>query len=139
MATNEPSAEVGAEIVRKLTEAQLLAQKVIGLRQSVIDMDNKRAKLRESYHAIKRSERSEGKKKNYVCICNDLMVQYPNEYLLKTTDEDVKRLDKMIEETRKEIKEKTGKLLELDGDRDLREMGFELEAITDKDFADGLQ
>ncbi|CAD5230093.1 unnamed protein product [Bursaphelenchus okinawaensis] len=132
----EPNAEIGADIVRKLTEVQELGQKIVSLRRSVVDMDNKRSKLRESYHAIKRDEKSSGKKENFICICNDLMVEYPNEFALKSLNDDAQKLDKLIEETRKEIKEATGKLLELEGDRDLVDMGFDLKALSDQDFSE---
>jgi prefoldin subunit 5 len=117
--------KVGSEIVEKIANVEALGQKIVGTQASIVQLDQQRAKLRESLHALNRSS---GDSKTYTAVCPDLFVQYPNDFLRKVIKKDVEQLDTLITETRAELKQNVNTLRQLEGDTDLAELGFNLKS-----------
>jgi hypothetical protein len=124
--------EVGGEILNKIAQVEELGQLIVGTQSSVIQMDQQRAKLREALHAVNRS--SENKESSLIntAVCPDLFIQYPSTFLQKVIKDDVKKLDSLIDEHREEIKRNVNKLRQLEGDKDLTELGFDLKSYQDR-------
>lgn len=120
---------VGAEIVENLGRARELGESIVGLRHSIIEMDQRRAKLREAGHALRRNEVLNPEKKTFTLVCEDLMVMYPNKKIQKTLIGDTKTLDGVIEDSRKEIKGKMEELMRLEGNENIKALGFDLKAL----------
>lgn len=74
-------------------------------------MDRKRNKNREALGAIRRKEIGP---KSWVCV-GDLFVKLPQDTVKELIERDQKNLDTEVERLRKEMKEKTTELNQLEG------------------------
>lgn len=95
-------------------------------------MDQQRAKLRESIHAINRASTSDKPSKVYTAVCPDLFIQYPSDFLKKVINDDVDKIDSLISENREELKQSVDELRKLEGEKDLTELGFDLKGYQER-------
>ncbi|KAI6197937.1 P53 and DNA damage-regulated protein 1 [Aphelenchoides besseyi] len=128
MNDEQKMSSMGSALVDKVTLGQQLGQRIVNLENSLIQLNIQQAKLRESFHAVGRSVDS--KSKTFTAVCPGLLVQFPNDYLKPTIQRDVKQVENTITQTREELRNAVDQLRKLEGDRDLKALGFNLEAIN---------
>lgn len=122
---------VGSELVNKVSQIEEVGRTIVGTQESIVQMDHQRAKLKEALHAIN-SNRYQEPSKVYTAVCPDLFIQYPSDFLKKVLKDDVNTLDSSIEEHRGELRQNVDKLLKLEGDKDLAELGFDLKSCMEE-------
>ncbi|CAJ0584338.1 unnamed protein product, partial [Mesorhabditis spiculigera] len=112
----------------KLVRMQFLAHRVADQKRALVELDERRQKMREAERITSRSK----EKKTYVCMGDSLFIQCPTPVMMAILKDDRKTIEKTIEDTRQYIKEQVDDLLKLEGRADLSTRGFNLKPINEE-------
>ena len=95
----------------RLTKIERLAEEILQLRHELVEYDRKRNENRECLGAFRRGEIKQQNTKLWLSY-GDQMIKLPRKNLLGLVEGDQVKINKLIDETRNEIKQKTKILLQ---------------------------
>eukprot|EP00347_Sterkiella_histriomuscorum_P004239 403361214 len=100
------------ETMKRLIKIEKLAEEVINLKQLLIEYDRKRNHNRECLGAFRRGEIKQQSSKLWISY-GDNMLRMPRKNILAIVEGDQVKINKLIDETRNDIKKKVRDLLQL--------------------------
>ena len=110
------------DTMQKYVKVEVLAEEILFKRQAMIEYDRKRNYNRECLGAFRREEVQSNNKLWMTMGSDSLMVKLPRKSVVGMIEGEQARLNKLIEETRKEIKAKVRELNALGPDIALGDM-----------------
>lgn len=121
------------ELTKLLTKVELTADDIIDTKQQIVNLDAKRHKSREALNRLHelRAKNPNSRRKHWVCL-GDMFVKLSYNDTRNLIQEDQYTTDKGVEELREELKEKVGKLRQLEGKPELS--GFNLKPLNPKEI-----
>uniref|UniRef100_A0A1A7Y9K1 p53 and DNA damage-regulated protein 1 n=1 Tax=Iconisemion striatum TaxID=60296 RepID=A0A1A7Y9K1_9TELE len=109
--------DVSLRVLDHLTEVEEAAEDVLTTKQQIFDLDTKRNCNREALNALKHE--ISDKEKVKVCFGN-MFIKFSKSETTQMIQRDQKQLDKEINNLRKELRAKVGRLNEIQGNPELR-------------------
>ncbi|XP_060089164.1 p53 and DNA damage-regulated protein 1 isoform X1 [Heteronotia binoei] len=116
-------------VLRYLAEVEALAEEVLAGRQQIVALDQKRNQNREALRAL--SKELAGSEKVMVCF-GSMFVQLPNAKTKEMLQKDQALLNEEIASLREELKAKVSRLLEAQGQPELK--GYNLKPLGSEEM-----
>eukprot|EP00088_Acartia_fossae_P004416 TRINITY_DN1188_c0_g1_i6.p1 TRINITY_DN1188_c0_g1~~TRINITY_DN1188_c0_g1_i6.p1 ORF type:complete len:162 (-),score=19.56 TRINITY_DN1188_c0_g1_i6:181-624(-) len=122
------------EVIKLLQDLENAGEKVLSIRQEIIDLDRRRNSNREAIRSIKNMAKTKdiSTEKAWIAIGNTF-IQIPAKNAEKRLEQDQKELDVAINKLRSRLKDRVNDLRDIEGKEELK--GFGLKAL-DKDELD---
>ncbi|CAI4225712.1 unnamed protein product [Auanema sp. JU1783] len=121
------SADVVSEAVNRLCEIQLSASRVQNQKRALVCLDERRQKLREAERILQKSK-IQGPN-TWVCLGPTTFIQFPTTMAAGFLAKDRKVVEDTLSETQADIHKSVDDLLQAEGNKTLKERGFDLNSI----------
>ncbi|CAL1608854.1 unnamed protein product [Knipowitschia caucasica] len=118
-----------SRVLDYLMQVEVAAEDVLTTKQQIVDLDMKRNQNREALNALRHDVCNTGKVK--VCFGN-VFIKFPVNKTAEMIQRDQERLDKEINNLRKELKAKVNHLNDVQGKPELR--GYSLTALSPEEL-----
>ncbi|XP_005109237.1 p53 and DNA damage-regulated protein 1 [Aplysia californica] len=113
-----------SDLLKYLTEIEMVAEDVLSSRREIIDLDRQRNKTREAVRALQKDKHRD---KTWLCAGN-MFLKVEKSKAISTLTKDYDELDAEINKVRSGLRPKVNKLRDLEKKEDLK--GFDLDPLT---------
>lgn len=134
-----PKEPDGLEITAKMKQLEFLGHEVLAAKKTIVDLDRTMHQTREAWRAVRKQKEllesgEEAQEKVPLFVSPKMFVKVSTNEAEQKLKKGVDEIDKEMTNTRKELRQKVDDLRKFEGQKELKELGFDLKPVTDRFF-----